>query len=276
MIEKFEEFEYEGNKVTFGVGENTMVNATEMSKPFDVRPAFWLRTDQAKSIIDAISSVHNCTHDDLVQVTMGSAENGGGTWFHEDIAIVYAQWLSPKFYIWCNDRIKELFKHGITALKPEVRETLFSLAEITKGIKNNADCKIGRFKIYEILRERGILNEKNQANPEYVGMGYFKIIPFEKQPSLTKTRVTEEGVKWLNQMFYTVQNINNTTEIYQQIADINTKDDFMLEGLVSIAEVILNSKVGGRTDEQNKAINARLAAFVKKVKDSQNPQKSLE
>lgn len=45
-------------------------------------------------------------------------ERGGlnpGTWMHEDIALDFAQWLSVDFRLWCNDRIKELLKHGITA-----------------------------------------------------------------------------------------------------------------------------------------------------------------
>ena len=31
------------------------------------------------------------------------------------LAIVFAQWLSPEFYLWCNDRIKELLRFGLTA-----------------------------------------------------------------------------------------------------------------------------------------------------------------
>lgn len=33
---------------------------------------------------------------------------------HEDAALEFARWLSPKFAIWCNDRIKELLLTGHT------------------------------------------------------------------------------------------------------------------------------------------------------------------
>ena len=47
------------------------------------------------------------TSADLVTVIKGG--NGEqGTWMHEDVALEFARWLSPKFAIWCNRRIKEL------------------------------------------------------------------------------------------------------------------------------------------------------------------------
>ena len=48
---------------------------------------------------------------------MEHLKNGGGTWFHEDVALVSAQWLSPDFYLWCNDRIKELIKNGVSDIR---------------------------------------------------------------------------------------------------------------------------------------------------------------
>lgn len=39
---------------------------------------------------------------------------------HEDAAIEFARWLSPAFAIWCNDRIKELMKYGITATETTI------------------------------------------------------------------------------------------------------------------------------------------------------------
>lgn len=43
----------------------------------------------------------------LIQTVRGG--NGEqGTWMHEDAALEFARWLSPKFAIWCNRRIKEL------------------------------------------------------------------------------------------------------------------------------------------------------------------------
>ena len=41
---------------------------------------------------------------------------------HEDVALEFARWLSPSFAIWCNDRIKELLKYGMTATQPTLDE----------------------------------------------------------------------------------------------------------------------------------------------------------
>lgn len=52
---------------------------------------------------------------ELVQVVKGGNVKQQGTWMHEDVAIEFARWLSPKFAIWCNDHIKELLTTGMTA-----------------------------------------------------------------------------------------------------------------------------------------------------------------
>ncbi len=110
-------FQYEGSPITFSNGGSVMVNATEMAKPFGKLPAGWLRNQQTQEFIKELSNMRNCIYAELVQVNSGSSENGGGTWLHEDVALEFARWLSPKFAIWCNDRIKELLTKGTTSLQ---------------------------------------------------------------------------------------------------------------------------------------------------------------
>lgn len=92
-----------------------MVNATQMAKAFGhgKEPKYWLATQASKDFINALSEARILASSDLQQVTYG---DGGGTWFHEDVALEYARWLSPKFAIWCNDHIKELLSTGSTSL----------------------------------------------------------------------------------------------------------------------------------------------------------------
>jgi phage antirepressor YoqD-like protein len=54
----------------------------------------------------------------LVRVVKGGIGEQG-TWLQEDVAIEFARWLSPKFAIWCNDRIKELVNNGSVVLSEE-------------------------------------------------------------------------------------------------------------------------------------------------------------
>lgn len=109
-------FSYENNPITFQLGEATMVNATEMAKPFGKVPKDWLRTAPSKEFIGQLASVRHICPSQLVVVNKGNSTTfKQGTWLHEDVALEFARWLSPAFAIWCNDRIKELMRHGMTA-----------------------------------------------------------------------------------------------------------------------------------------------------------------
>ncbi len=92
-----------------------MVNATEMAKPFGKSANHWLRNQQTQEFLSELSTLRNRNLTDLVQVTNGGTDRG--TWLHEDVALEFARWLSPKFAIWCNDRIKELLTKGTTSLQ---------------------------------------------------------------------------------------------------------------------------------------------------------------
>lgn len=117
-------FAYNGSSMTFAKkGNLVMVNATEMAKPFGKSCNDWLKTDQSKRMIRAISTSKKIDVANLVKVTNGG-NTKNGTWMHEDVALVFAQWLSPEFYIWCNDRIKELLTFGITATQQTIDSIL--------------------------------------------------------------------------------------------------------------------------------------------------------
>lgn len=112
-------FAYNGTNVTFAKkGGTVMINATQMAKPFGKRPVDWLQNSQTSDYLSELSKVRKSTLADLVRVTKGG--NNPGTWMHEDVAIEFARWLSPAFAIWCNDRIKELMKYGITATETTI------------------------------------------------------------------------------------------------------------------------------------------------------------
>lgn len=101
---------------------DVMVNATQMAKPFGKRPAEYLRLPSTNELINAIVGK---SHSDINQLV--ATVNGGstpGTWLHEDIALDFAQWLSVDFKLWCNDRIKELMRHGFTATPDTIEQLI--------------------------------------------------------------------------------------------------------------------------------------------------------
>jgi phage antirepressor YoqD-like protein len=130
-------FNYNGQSITFQLGNgDVMVNPNEMAKPFNKHPKDWFRTQGAQDFIEALADVRMCQATDLVTVI-----NGVGTWYHEDVALEFARWLNPVFAIWCNDKIKELLKYGITATQPTL-DNIINNPEF--GIKLLTELKIER------------------------------------------------------------------------------------------------------------------------------------
>jgi hypothetical protein len=113
-------FDYEGNPIGFTMDETVTVNATEMAKPFGKQTNDWLRLTSTEEFLNTLENIRfsneptgKSRRSELVKTV-----NGIGTWMHEDVALEFARWLSPKFGIWCNDRIKELLTKGQTSLNP--------------------------------------------------------------------------------------------------------------------------------------------------------------
>lgn len=146
-------FSYNGSPVTFQLGEATMVNATQMAKPFGKTAKDWLRLQSTQEFINTLASVRQISLSQLAIVQKGnSATFEQGTWLHEDVALEFARWLSPQFAIWCNDRIKELMRHGITAT-PQAIDALL----------NDPDTMIRTLQALKAERERAD-NEKRRAD----------------------------------------------------------------------------------------------------------------
>lgn len=119
MEKNLQVFNYNDIPISFELGNgNVMINATQMAKPFRKQTSDWTRLQQTEDFLSSLSAVRGIPRSELIRVVRGG--NGlQGTMFHEDVALEFARWLSPLFAIWCNDRIKELMRHGMTAT-PEV------------------------------------------------------------------------------------------------------------------------------------------------------------
>lgn len=189
-------YSYKGSEISFMSGENVMVNATEMAKVFDKRPIDWLQNQSTNDFLNELAKVRKSTLADLVQVTKGG--NNAGTWMHEDVALEFARWLSPAFAIWCNDRIKELLKHGITAT-PQTIESI--LADPANGIKllqalqvvqNSLNKKIQNLfanskniRMFAVLQSDRFIYSAGQAVKllnKYIGLFLFPTVKYWRLP----------------------------------------------------------------------------------------------
>ncbi len=159
-------YEYNGCAISFNKEkDSTMVNATEMAKPFGKRTTNWLTTNQAQELISTLSAKTGIPVTGLVLVNQGGSNSG--TWMHEDVALMFAQWLSPEFYFWCNDRIKELAKYGITATQPAI-DTILSdpdnAIKILTALKEERAAK-ERLEVQTVIQQKEI--EKAAPKVEY-------------------------------------------------------------------------------------------------------------
>ena len=112
-------YSYNGNPIQFVANGKLTINATEMAKPFgkQKQPVHWLNNQSTNEFLKELSKLRNISLADLVRVNRGGANPG--TWFHEDVALEFARWLSPAFAIWCNDRIKEMLLGNYVMVEKE-------------------------------------------------------------------------------------------------------------------------------------------------------------
>jgi phage antirepressor YoqD-like protein len=121
-----EVFNYQGNGVTFKkVGDNIMVNATEMAKPFGKLVADYLRlkaTTELRQVLDSqhYGNSHNAMNQSVIVSKGGSNLTDTGTWLHQKLAIDLARWLSPEFNLWTIDTIMEYMQKGTISRTPAV------------------------------------------------------------------------------------------------------------------------------------------------------------
>lgn len=181
-------FSYDNNPITFQLGEATMVNATEMAKPFGKVPKDWLRTTPSKEFINQLSSVRHICPSQLVVVNKGNSITfKQGTWLHEDVALEFARWLSPAFAIWCNDRIKELMRYGMTAT-PSTIDALLNdpdtMIQTLQALKSERErvAQANR-RIATLTDQRDCFHSENQRL-QRLHTGYIKTI--EQQAPLVE------------------------------------------------------------------------------------------
>ena len=154
-------YDYKGSQISFINGDSVMINATQMAKSFGKRVPEWTRLQSTKDFLDNLWTVRKNLdpvvqkmHYDIEQVDdkglnhilksfdrdlhLIVTTNGGqiqGTWMHEDVALEFARWLSPAFAIWCNDKIKELLKTGVTTVSNDDEAIAYAMQVLNKRLE---------------------------------------------------------------------------------------------------------------------------------------------
>lgn len=162
-------FNYQDAPISFRTTDGAvMINATEMAKPFGKRVNDWLRLPSAQSFIQVLSDTRKSRITNYVITQKGKSELfQQGTWMHEDVALEFARWLSPQFAIWCNDRIKELLKHGVTATPEAMLKLLTQPSSIIQMLQAIQDERDAKEKAIAQRNEARALVEEQKPKAEY-------------------------------------------------------------------------------------------------------------
>lgn len=192
-------FQYNGSPISFQKGDSVMVNATEMAKSFGKSPKDFLKTEQTKRFITALSEVKKILSSDLVRVIYG---DNGGTWMHEDVAIEFARWLNPAFAIWCNDRIKELLTVGMTATQPTLEQMIDNpdlVIKLATELKQKRE-EVLRLQMYSEQQQATIELQEEQLKKSASKVAYHDKV-LSSVSTYTATQIAKEfgfGAETLN------------------------------------------------------------------------------
>lgn len=166
--------EYNGNLVTFDLTSDLLISLTSMAKANGKLVGNWLQLQSTKEYLEEYSSSIGIPIDEIIVVKQGG--NGGGTWACQDVALYFAQWLSPKFHIWCNKQIRELLTNGIVSLTlpktlPEALRAYADEVEAHERTKIELDHKqgviIGLVDTIDLSQKRQILNKVVRKGGSY-------------------------------------------------------------------------------------------------------------
>lgn len=91
-----------------------LVCLTDMAKPFEgKRLVDWTRLDSTEAYLSALSVEVGIPTSSILVVSHGKPTFGT-----PEVAIAFAQWLSPEFHVWCIRHLRTLMETGSTQLKP--------------------------------------------------------------------------------------------------------------------------------------------------------------
>ena len=230
---------YQENPITFGIGKDLWVNATEMAKPFNKQPKDFLRTQQAVDYCEALSRRLKCLPTDLLVVKNGGENNG--TWMQQKLALRFAQWLSPDFSVWVDGMIEELLITGSASLPKDYPSALRALADAEEARmiaeasakENQEKAEIvnlivekannytmqqaanvlgtGRTRFFKWLRENGYFQENNEPYQKYIGQhAYFTVKEIPKDGKIYHTPfVTPLGLTHFAKKIEKLEGIRN-------------------------------------------------------------------
>jgi hypothetical protein len=121
-------FEYQGRAIQVREPDK-FCNLTQMCQAGGKKAGDFLRLESTKAYILELESTTGIT---AIDCKVGGLDAKGGTWGHKLLAIRCAQWISPKFAVWCDAHIFNLMQTGQTNLAIDPLEEMRLKIELAK------------------------------------------------------------------------------------------------------------------------------------------------
>lgn len=154
--------EYQGHAIAYQ--DDGWFNATDAAAKWSKRVDHWLANKETKDYIEALCEITNTPFSGYLKTKRGA---GGGTWLHPKLAVRFAQWLDPKFAVWCDAQIDGLIRGKSDWRK--LRHESASSFKVMTSILAMTRAEAGKQTVgYHFSNEARLVN--SMLSGEYKGM----------------------------------------------------------------------------------------------------------
>lgn len=133
------------------------INATQTVKALKAkRLDNFIKSKYFKEYVQAFCKYHNLEYGDVVKTLKGNFSKSDhsklgitqGTYFHPDLAILFARWINPEFAVWCDAIIKQI-------LTGELEVRYKNLQQDYSHLEDKHDKLFEELRLYQRPQENG-------------------------------------------------------------------------------------------------------------------------
>lgn len=151
--------------------DDNYVNLTQMAKANDVKLFKYFQSTETQKYLkaaqDSIYTESGVMTD--LSLTAGFGKNKA-TWGHPLVALHFGQWISPEFYVWCNQNIHTLMTTGTTSINDnhndQINQLQSQLSELTGLVTSLTLSVAGLVEPLTKTKQKTLKADLNHPNPE--------------------------------------------------------------------------------------------------------------
>ena len=123
---------YLGKEIIFS--PDGWINATQTIKALDAKHLNgFMKSKYFNEYLNEYCKYHKVVREDVIKIVKGNFSKSDqtkrsitqqGTFFHPDLAVLFARWLNPAFGVWCDDIIKQILTGEIEIKYKDIQERM--------------------------------------------------------------------------------------------------------------------------------------------------------